>query len=489
MRRQLPPSKLLVPPGPQAFPQRHFLGDSAVIVNHYSGFEKAIPAIPSLPGFKTSAGTLFFCMGRWSCDRVDGTKASSQSHNNIIFEDGTLKISLLTHNVAFLTSLSANLRLDPDLPSPLHTPTTFRHNGYSLQPLPPTPLHFSTLSASHDPYPSPAVNDVMSSTEPSAPAKGTFDDIPQLSTYTAESEDDRLDGLNLVADSVAQQRQVSSKMMIFHPITLSMFALVAAIAIQYTLKAYNEWLVVGTTMGGITMTFLVFIRWMTGGYITLAEDVGMDWLGDDRLIIVKWGEDVIGALVLGWADNDASKKRGRRRRGKAVVRAWTVKLKYRHKGIGESLLEEAVKVAGEKGADGIVFDADHASKSHSFVPVQSNTNILQTLSAFSPQSSTASSTNKKPPPKRRSRKSPTTKATSASARALQPGAADRLYKHIFLIQEGGFPIIFAGISLQRISYGRYPRLRSFRFTKIPHSLQASAFAFAFLQSRFPISPT
>jgi hypothetical protein len=56
MRRQLPPSKLLVPPGPQAFPQRHFLSESTVIVNHYSGIEKAIPAIPSLPGFRTSAG-------------------------------------------------------------------------------------------------------------------------------------------------------------------------------------------------------------------------------------------------------------------------------------------------------------------------------------------------------------------------------------------------------------------------------------------------
>ena len=117
-----------------------------------------------------------------------------------------------------------------------------------------------------------------------------------------------------------------------------------------------------TTIGGISMTFLIFIRWMTGGYIGMAEEINMEWLGDDRLIVVKWGEDVIGSLVLGWADNDAAKKRGRRRRGKAVVRAWTVQLKYRGKGVGEGLLEEAVKVAGERGADGIVFDADHASK-------------------------------------------------------------------------------------------------------------------------------
>jgi ribosomal protein S18 acetylase RimI-like enzyme len=119
------------------------------------------------------------------------------------------------------------------------------------------------------------------------------------------------------------------------------------------------------------MSFLIFIRWMTGGYIGLAEDIDMGWLGDDKILVVKWGEDIIGALVLGWADHDAAKKRGRRRRGKAVIRGWTVKLKYRGKGVGESLLEEAVKVAGEKGADGIVFDADHASKYPYFMPVSS----------------------------------------------------------------------------------------------------------------------
>jgi GNAT superfamily N-acetyltransferase len=201
----------------------------------------------------------------------------------------------------------------------------------------------------------------MSSTEVSVPRKPAAEEIPALATYTAEVEDDRIDGLRLVADSVAQQRQVSSKMLIFHPITLATFVLVSAIATQLMLRAYNDWFMVATTLGGITMTFLIFIRWMTGEYIGIAEDIDMAWLGDDRLIVVKWGEEIIGALVLGWADNDAAKKRGRRKRGKAVIRAWTVRLKYRGKGVGEGLLEEAVKIAGEKGADGIVFDGDHAS--------------------------------------------------------------------------------------------------------------------------------
>jgi GNAT superfamily N-acetyltransferase len=203
----------------------------------------------------------------------------------------------------------------------------------------------------------------MSATEASAPVKAPTNELPQLSTYTAETAEDRIEGLRLIADSVAQQRQVSSKMLIFHPITLATFALVVAIATQLMLRWYNDYFVVATTVGGITMTFLIFIRWMTGEYIGIAEDIDMDWLGEDRVVVVKWGGDIIGSLVLGWADNDAAKKRGRRRRGKAVIRGWTVKLKYRGKGVGESLLEEAVKVAGEKGADGILFDADHASES------------------------------------------------------------------------------------------------------------------------------
>lgn len=208
----------------------------------------------------------------------------------------------------------------------------------------------------------------MSSAEVSAPTKPPADELPQLTTYTAESEDDRIEGLRLVADSVAQQRQVSSKVMMFHPVSLAVYFVVAAIAAQYMLSWYDDYLMLGTTVGGITMTFLIFVRWMTGEYIGVAEDIDADWLADDKVIVVRWGEDIIGALVLGWADGDAAKKRGRRRRGKALVRAWTVKLKYRGKGVGEGLLEEAVKVAGEKGADGIIFDGDHASTLPCIVP-------------------------------------------------------------------------------------------------------------------------
>ncbi|KAF2659198.1 hypothetical protein K491DRAFT_689553 [Lophiostoma macrostomum CBS 122681] len=311
-----PPPHLKVQSAPTAVPQR-YLGGDTVVVNHYTNTDKIIPAIP---GFRTSA--------------------------------------------AFLTSLSANLRIDPDLPSPLGTPN-FRGSNSHLPLPPPSPLAFST-AASHYSIPYSAETGLMSPPAtpsayeaPKAPTAG----LPELRTYTAETEDDRIDGLHMIADSVAQQRQVASRILIFHPVNLAVYFLVLAVLTQYLWKTYNDILILGTTAGGITMAALVAVRLAVGGYLSYAEEINMDWLGDDRVIVVTWGEEIIGSLVLGWADNsEGAKKRGtRRRRGKAVVRAWTVRLKYRGKGVGEGLLEEAVKIAGERGADGIIFDRDHAN--------------------------------------------------------------------------------------------------------------------------------
>ncbi|KAF2265858.1 hypothetical protein CC78DRAFT_177812 [Lojkania enalia] len=315
MRRQLPPTHIKVA-GPTSQPPQRFLDSNTVVVNHYSNADKLIPAIP---GFKTSA--------------------------------------------AFLTSLSANLRIDPDLPSPLGTPNSFRGSNSHLPLPPPSPLSFSTIPPSYNPYPSPAETEIMSASPAvhQQPTHNPTDGLPTLSTYTAESDDDRIEGLRLIADSVAQQRQLASKMLIFHPLNLAVFTLVLAVLAQYMWKTDDDLLVLGTTVGGITMAFLVAVRMATGAYLQLAENINWEWLGEDRLIVVKWGEDIIGALVLGWAEEGVRKKNARRRRGKAVVRAWTVKLKYRGKGVGEGLLEEAVKVAGERGADGIVFDEAHAN--------------------------------------------------------------------------------------------------------------------------------
>ena len=97
MGRQLPPSHLKVPPGPHAFPQRYSLGDT-VIVNQFSGIEKAIPAIPSLPGFRTSAGMFTFGLW-WSCDldRHDVKNQLLEMHDNNMELDANTSLQRSSH--------------------------------------------------------------------------------------------------------------------------------------------------------------------------------------------------------------------------------------------------------------------------------------------------------------------------------------------------------------------------------------------------------
>ncbi|KAL9594297.1 MAG: hypothetical protein Q9219_007107 [cf. Caloplaca sp. 3 TL-2023] len=84
---------------------------------------------------------------------------------------------------------------------------------------------------------------------------------------------------------------------------------------------------------------------------------------ENVVVVSKWGEEeIIGALVL----------RVLKREKRAIVRAWTVKLKYRGHGVGRGLLEEGVRVAVTRscggGGDGKVeFDGGHAN-SHRVLP-------------------------------------------------------------------------------------------------------------------------
>ncbi|KAF2744189.1 acetyltransferase [Sporormia fimetaria CBS 119925] len=198
------------------------------------------------------------------------------------------------------------------------------------------------------------------SVEPKTP---TTPNAPELRTYVAETDNDRAAALRLVTDSVAQQRQQASKSLLFHPLNLGAYVLTVALFVRSLWATNDDLPLLITVLFALTATCLVVIRYASSHYTTFAEHIDWDWLGEDRCIVVKWGGEIIGALVLGWADNsEGAKKRGtRRRRGKAVVRAWTVRGKYRGKGVGKALLEEAVRVAGERGADGILFERDHAN--------------------------------------------------------------------------------------------------------------------------------
>lgn len=136
------------------------------------------------------------------------------------------------------------------------------------------------------------------------------------------------------------------------------------------------------------MAGLVGVRWCVSGYIDHAERVGTwNWLGDrDEVWVTVFGQEIIGALVLKAASATAGKVEGNgsvtrpnppqrnhsKRNNKAssssageniqgVIRAWTVKRRYRSKEIGTALLEEAVKTCRSRGWSGPVFAPDHAN--------------------------------------------------------------------------------------------------------------------------------
>jgi Acetyltransferase (GNAT) family len=221
------------------------------------------------------------------------------------------------------------------------------------------------------PPPSPSP---LSTSEPLTPTPD-LSSVPPLTTSVLTDPEDCILALKLVADSVAQQRQTASRAIIFHPIFAAVWVVVNALVFQWLYKDLGDLGIAVCTAGGMTMAMLVAVRMMTGGYLTEAETITWAWLsnpetGDEDLLIgSKFGEDVIGALALRLerpGGGVGGKKKGKvvkTGKGKGIIRAWTSRLKYRHKGIGTALLEEAVRVTREKcGKEAEVgFAADHAN--------------------------------------------------------------------------------------------------------------------------------
>lgn len=229
------------------------------------------------------------------------------------------------------------------------------------------------------PSPSPLGTSEVYTEDAVVESKNPLDSIPDLTTRPAVSEDDKVEALHLLADSVAQQRQVASSAIMYHPLTLSTFVLCFGLVYQYLYKGErSDWMLIGTTTAGILMAILVSIRWLTGGYIEEAENIGTwKWLskgrethdslavGDaDEILLTRFGDEVIGTVIIrGEREAPAGGSPRKPRRNTpttGVIRGWTVKRRYRRKGVGQGLLEEAVKLCQINGWNGPEFAADHA---------------------------------------------------------------------------------------------------------------------------------
>lgn len=220
------------------------------------------------------------------------------------------------------------------------------------------------------------------------------DGVPLLKTFAAQDEDMRAEALHLVADSVAQQRNLASRAIIYHPITLAVLAVVFGAIRQYFYQGeLSDYIKILTTFMGVIMALLGGIRLVCGPYIFEAEKVGTwRWLNKgrsceeeeetglhvledtDEILLTKFGGEFIGAIIFRGVQptpgraSPTGNKRARRaqspsKQTKMVIRAWTVKQKFRGKEVGSALVEEALKAGKDKGwlVGGVEIAEDHAN--------------------------------------------------------------------------------------------------------------------------------
>lgn len=184
--------------------------------------------------------------------------------------------------------------------------------------------------------------------------------VPELSSYLATDDFERMEALKLVADSIAQQRNAANRALIFHPLNMAVMIGFLAYVGRWMTERGHDWLLVGSTVLGILMAGLAGCRFWSQEYILKAEEINWNWLGDADILVTKFGDEVIGTVQIEWVSGESRTKKRKAWRG--LIKAWTVKLKYRGKGVGTELLERAVKEAKNKGAESLEFAENHASK-------------------------------------------------------------------------------------------------------------------------------
>lgn len=200
------------------------------------------------------------------------------------------------------------------------------------------------------------------------------EEIPPLSYGILTAGEDREAALRLVTDSIAQQGQTANASVIFHPVCLA--GLVSGLA---AIIRARQPLDLGTgliTVTGCIIAYLAAVRMLTGKFVRQAEAFRpRDFIvgPDDREDIVmgaRFGEEIIGAIILRpyLAEPEAEEdKTSKKSTSKAplggTIRAWTVRMKYRNKGVGGDLLRSAVialQTIQGKSAE-ISFDDEHAN--------------------------------------------------------------------------------------------------------------------------------
>ncbi|EEA28278.1 hypothetical protein TMatcc_003395 [Talaromyces marneffei ATCC 18224] len=241
---------------------------------------------------------------------------------------------------------------------------------------------------------------------------------PTTWTYHATTEDDRQAALQLIAESIQEQRSIAIRSIFLHPATLAVAFLIITIIIRCALHATQRRAPVACCIGtGIMIAALFAAERATRKYITLASAVGdSTWLREglyqqqqqqrnhnngsaggskhhhshshhnsmpleDEILITKDNDQVVGALVLRTARTNALSSgapsangmRALRHRHSnssssgrltGVIRAWAVKSTHRQRGLGLGLLESAVSICRVRRLDGPIFADEQLNSAH-----------------------------------------------------------------------------------------------------------------------------
>lgn len=222
---------------------------------------------------------------------------------------------------AFFTFLRANLALDQSTISQTNTPV--------LEP-----------TAIPPPTPSPRA---------AAPPLVPTDDIPELTLEVLTDEPSKTTALNLVADSVSQQRTRASLSLALHPLC------VAGLAGSLALTFHNLQRTPALAACAALLAVYAFAaHHLTRGYRRLAAEVETTFAPHpalDTILGARQGTELIGALILRLEPSPThTRRRGRAslRGGRGVIRAWTTAAGHRGEGVGRELLGAAVRVARER---------------------------------------------------------------------------------------------------------------------------------------------
>ncbi|KAJ6789379.1 hypothetical protein PWT90_00932 [Aphanocladium album] len=208
-------------------------------------------------------------------------------------------------------------------------------------------------------------------TEMAPAAPTTEPEIPQLTYNIAQTIDEKRDALRLVADTIAQQRQVASTNIIFHPAVLGPFV---ALLAGLVYRGRNDWVGAMILISGVIVAYLASIQYYTYNYLQRAES--FNWKAfitpstgnpeqQDIVMYARYGDNVIATLVLRLEKAKNSSKTASRQPGdgsNAQIRAWATRLRYRNAGIGGDMLREAVTLARDSlgSAVAINFSNPHA---------------------------------------------------------------------------------------------------------------------------------